>query len=127
MAKNRIYSIKTLPLFVLLILTIGSCKINGEPNQTTSSKAQIFYPEVISSTTFSENSMSFTEEEDLVFLTRTTGWQYQSGHLSKKQNGTFDQTEAIPQLDSIYNGAINPAGNKIIFCVKQNGQEAIYL
>ncbi|MEO1518742.1 MAG: hypothetical protein AAFV95_27255 [Bacteroidota bacterium] len=115
--------------YFLFLLIISGCNM---PHETpTSGKADVdgdvFFPAVVSTDEFSENALSFTKDENVLFLSRTTGWEHQSGHLSIRKDGLYQSPSPIQALDSIYNGAINPSGNQIIFCVKENGKENIYL
>ncbi|MEM1324567.1 MAG: hypothetical protein AAGI23_01370 [Bacteroidota bacterium] len=114
-------------LLILSTLLANGCGTGLSIPQDINVTGSIFYPDVLSTEAFSENSISFTKDERTIFVSRTTGWQYQSGHLSKKQKGAFVTTTPIQQLDSIYNGAISPSGKKIIFCSKKNEQEEIFL
>ncbi|MDX1314848.1 MAG: hypothetical protein R3356_05045, partial [Eudoraea sp.] len=87
----------------------------------------MFYPGVISTGEWTENTYSFTSDEKTIFLTRTTEWDMQSGHLSTMNHGIFTETKPLTGLDSIYNGAISPDGNLIIYTVKSPQQESIWL
>lgn len=89
------------------------------------SEDNVFYPEVLSTAEFSENSINFTESNTMVFQTRTSGWENQSAFITSYENGLFTEPRPVKLLDSIYNGAISPDGNRIIFSVKENGSEII--
>jgi hypothetical protein len=91
------------------------------------SKNTIFYPSVLSTGELSENSINFTENSDIVFQTRTSDWENQSAFVSYYKNGLFTESQPIEILDSIYNGAISPKGDRIIFSVKEHGSEIIKL
>lgn len=87
----------------------------------------LFYPGVISTGEWSENTFSLTADEKTFFLTRTAEWDVQSGHLSTKNHGIFTETTPLTGLDSIYNGAISPDGNSILFSNKSGQEESIWL
>ncbi|NHF60114.1 hypothetical protein FK220_012220 [Flavobacteriaceae bacterium TP-CH-4] len=91
------------------------------------SKNGVFYEGVLSTGTFSENSISFTKNEDVLFQTRTADWDNQFGFLSYKNNGVFGESVPLKILDTIYNGAISPLGDKIIYSTKKNVSEKIML
>ena len=81
----------------------------------------IFYPGVISTGEFAENTFSFTRDESQIFQTRTSDWDKQLGYISTKKNGLYTPSEPIQDLDTLYNGAISPDGNMIIFTKKEGG------
>lgn len=87
----------------------------------------VFYEGVLSTGELSENSISFTKNEDLIFQTRTADWDNQFGFLSYKKNGVFGESIRLKILDTIYNGAISPEGDKIIHSIKKDGSEQIML
>ncbi|RNC86381.1 MAG: hypothetical protein ED556_08800 [Winogradskyella sp.] len=87
----------------------------------------IYYPNILSTKVWSENVFSFTEDEKIVFQTKTKDWNIQYGFLSKTRSNLFYKTEKINLLDSIYNGAISPSGAKIIYSKKENDIENIWL
>jgi hypothetical protein len=87
----------------------------------------IFYQGILSTGEFSENTFSFTKNQNLIFLTRATDWDNQFGFLSSKKFGLFTESIPLNVIDTIYNGAISPAGNKIIFCAKKKNDEQIWL
>ncbi len=108
--------------------TIRELQVNEVYYDTNFTSADsVFYKGVISSGEWSENVFSFTEDENTMFLTRTTDWDNQFGVLITKKYGLYSNSTLLPKLDSIYNGAISPSGNKIIFCKKQGGDPFIYL
>ncbi|MEM6686202.1 MAG: hypothetical protein AAF617_10490, partial [Bacteroidota bacterium] len=86
-----------------------------------------FYESIVSTKRWSENTFSFTNDEQILFLTRTSDWQNQFGVQHKKQDGLFTSSERIAVLDSIYNGAISPSGTKIIYCGTKANDGQIYL
>ncbi|ALM09075.1 hypothetical protein SB49_15720 [Sediminicola sp. YIK13] len=86
-----------------------------------------FYEGIISTGELSENVISFSKDQSVLFLTRTSGWTNQSASIAHLKNGLFTETVAINELDSIYNGAISPSGNKIIYSIREGKQEEIYL
>ncbi|MEM6644183.1 MAG: hypothetical protein AAF616_14475 [Bacteroidota bacterium] len=82
---------------------------------------------MISTKEYSENTFSFTQDRQSLFVTRTIGWQYQSGLVFQRQAGNFVLSESPAILDSIYNGAISPSGNQIIFSIRSDQKEEIFL
>lgn len=110
-------------IFSLIILISIGCEDNESKGGDKDFMDNIFYPNVISSKDFSENSISFTKNEKILFLTRTKDWNNQSGHLSEIKKGKYTHTKPIKLLDSIYNGTISPSGDKIIFSVKEGDQK----
>ena len=91
------------------------------------SKAGIYYPGVLSTGEYSENTFSFTQDESRIFQTRTSDWDNQSGYIAKKNNGLFAESTPVEVLDSIYNGAISPDGNQIIYTKKEGDAEQLML
>ncbi len=87
----------------------------------------IYYPGVISSREWSENVISFSDDEQRIFFTRTSGWDHQTGFLAEKQNGLYNEDLWVKTLDSIYNGCISPDGKSIIYSKKQSTGERIFL
>lgn len=87
----------------------------------------LFYQGVLSTAKLSENVISFTTNEDLVFQTRTADWDNQFAFLSYKKDGLFTESIPIKMMDTIYNGAISPSGDKIIYCIKNNGSPQVML
>ncbi|MEM8939854.1 MAG: hypothetical protein AAGC64_10955 [Bacteroidota bacterium] len=118
-------------LIFILFINLG-CQnqtVLTEPldEKETNFKIEIFHPNKISTKEYSENTFSFTYDENSIFVSRTSGWEFQAGFISTRQNKTYSELIPVALLDSIYNGAINPSGNKIIFCSKINGKDEIYL
>lgn len=91
------------------------------------SKGGVFYEGILSTGSLSENAISFTKNEDLIFQTRTADWDNQIGFLSYRKNGVFGESTQLRVLDTIYNGAISPDGNSIIYSIKKSGSEQIML
>lgn len=86
-----------------------------------------FYPGIISTGELLENVFSFSSDESTMLLTRTEDWDVQSAFIAKKKNGLYTETLAIEGLDSIYNGAISPKGDKIIYTTKEGDKETTWL
>lgn len=86
-----------------------------------------YYESLISTAAWDENVISFSSDEDYVFLTRTNDWSNQFGFIAEKSNGVYNLPERIPQLDSIYNAAISPDGNRIIYTRRNKENEDIWL
>ncbi|MEM6721410.1 MAG: hypothetical protein AAF611_18940 [Bacteroidota bacterium] len=89
--------------------------------------AGVFYEGIISTSQWSENTFSFTGNEQTMFVSRTEDWSNQFGVLHLKQNGIFSTSIPIPALDTIYNGAISPSGTKILYSKKKDSIEQVYL
>lgn len=86
-----------------------------------------YYPGIISSGETGENYISFTADERYIFFTRTNDWTHQAGFLAERKYGHWQTPELIPELDSIYNGAISPDGQKIIFCTNTGDENPAWL
>lgn len=86
-----------------------------------------YYEGIVSTGELSENVISFSKDQSLMLVTRTSDWINQSAFIANLKNGLFTETIPIKELDSIYNGAISPNGNKIIYSVRKGNQEDIYL
>ncbi|MBT8205317.1 MAG: hypothetical protein KJN96_04705 [Eudoraea sp.] len=86
-----------------------------------------FYEGIVSTGELSENVINFSADESILFLTRTSGWTNQSAYIAYKKNGLFKETIPIEELDSVYNGAISPKGNKIIYSIREGNQTSIWL
>jgi len=86
-----------------------------------------FYQSVISSHSWDENVFSFTEDEAIVFFTRTKDWDNQFAYLSESEDGLFTLPKRMTSLDTIYNGAISPDGRKILYTTKNEDQETTWL
>ncbi|MEM0938345.1 MAG: hypothetical protein AAGI25_01000 [Bacteroidota bacterium] len=118
-------------LIFILFINLG-CQNQTVPTEPLDEKEtdfeiEIFHPNKISTKEYSENTFSFTYDESSVFVSRTSGWEFQTGFISTRQNEMYSELIPVALLDSIYDRAINPLGNKIIFCSKINGKDAIYL
>jgi len=96
-------------------------------NNSYASKNRKFYEGIISTGELSENVISFSKDESVLFLTRTSNWAQQTAYIAYKKNGIFTETIPLVELDTIYNGAISPNGDKIIYCTKTQDQENIWL
>jgi hypothetical protein len=91
------------------------------------SKEGIFFEGIISSFTEDENVISFSANEDFLFFTRTSDWLHQTGYISKKENGIYMLPEPVPGMDSIYNGAISPQGDRILYSTRIDDKNEIWL
>ena len=78
-----------------------------------------YYEGILSTGELSENVISFSKDQSVIFLTRTSEWTNQSAFIANFKNGLFKETVQIKELDSIYNGAISPSGNKLIYSVRK--------
>ena len=86
-----------------------------------------FYEGIISSGEWSENVISFTEDESKIFLTRTLDWEHQIAYMAEKNNGIYPEMTVFRDLDTIYNGAISPSGDKFIYSVRDGETTTIHL
>ncbi|WP_431158643.1 hypothetical protein [Winogradskyella poriferorum] len=86
-----------------------------------------FYEGYISTAEWSENVFNFTKDNTFMFFTRTTNWINQTPYLSELKNGIYTQPRQITELGAIYNGAISPSGEQIIFCTREDEVLTIYL
>ena len=86
-----------------------------------------FYEGILSTGELSENVINFSMDESIVFLTRTSNWTEQTAFIAYNKSGVFTEATPIRELGDIYNGAISPKGDKIIFSVKDQDNEDIWL
>ena len=86
-----------------------------------------FYEGIVSTGELSENVINFSADESVMFLTRTSDWTDQSAFIAYAKNGLFTETIPIEELDTIYNGAISPKGDKIIYSIRKEDNEEIWL
>ena len=89
-------------------------------------EGQKYYDGVIS-TLEDENVISFNQDEDVVFFTRGTDWLQQFGFIAEKKNGIFVLPAKMDSMDTIYNGAISPSGNKILYSKRLQESTEIWL
>ncbi len=82
---------------------------------------------VISLSGFDEDGVSLSQDDQLLFFTRSLTWDKKVAYLARKDLGLFTQVLPISELDTIYNGAISPSGNKIIFCRKHGDAFEVWL
>ncbi|NNJ88966.1 MAG: hypothetical protein HKP53_06160 [Eudoraea sp.] len=87
----------------------------------------LYYEGQISLASADENVISFSENEEIVFFTRSIDWQHQKGYLATKEEGIYTVPQVVPGLDSIYNGAISPKGDQIIYCTRDEDAQEIWL
>lgn len=86
-----------------------------------------FYEGVISTAELGENVMSMNRNEDLLFFTAGNDWINQQGYLAQKQGGIFTLPQQISFAESLYNGALSPAGDQILYCVRGEEKTEIFL
>jgi len=86
-----------------------------------------YYPGIISSGEADENYISFTADGRYAFFTRTKDWTHQAGFLVQRKFGHWQTPEFIPVLDTIYNGAISPDGNRIIYCTNTGDENPAWI
>ncbi|MAD98427.1 MAG: hypothetical protein CMB99_13970 [Flavobacteriaceae bacterium] len=87
-------------------------------NTSFTSKTNVFYQGILSTGELSENVISFSSNDSLVFFTRTEDWDNQKGFLSAKKNGVYQLPIELKELGTLYNGAVSPSGKQILFCSK---------
>ncbi|NRB46080.1 MAG: hypothetical protein HRU41_00285 [Saprospiraceae bacterium] len=123
----KIYSL----YFSLLLLLISSCRTAADQLATPLSPAQLaaykLQPGLITTLELEENCLSFTQDESVVFWTAGNDWEKQLPFLAKKVNGRFTQAQRIVELDTIYNGAISPSGQRILYTVRQGDETSTWL
>ncbi|MBT8300114.1 MAG: hypothetical protein KJO63_02165 [Maribacter sp.] len=86
-----------------------------------------FYEGIVSTGELSENVISFSADEAVMFLTRTSDWTNQTAFVAQLKNGIYTETNPIKELGKIYNGAISPKGDKIIYSIRKEDSTAIWL
>ncbi|MEM8888927.1 MAG: hypothetical protein AAGD28_13170, partial [Bacteroidota bacterium] len=86
-----------------------------------------FYEGIISTGEMDENVMSMSRNEDILFFTAGNDWEKQKGYLAEKKDGIFILPQQVSFTDTLYNGAISPSGNQIIYCVRGDQQTEIFL
>ncbi len=86
-----------------------------------------FYEGIVSTGELSENVINFSADESVMFLTRTSDWTDQLAYIAYAKNGLFTETIRIEELDTVYNGAISPNGDKIIYSIRKEDDEEIWL
>ncbi|WP_445381206.1 VanZ family protein [Robiginitalea sp. IMCC43444] len=91
------------------------------------SHSGIYYPGVLSSAQWSENTFSFSENGNRIFMTRTKGWETQFPFIAKKKAGIFTSPFPFERIDSLYNGAISPSGERILYSTRVGDINSIYL
>lgn len=92
-----------------------------------SATANPFFEGVISLSHLDENGVSFSQDDQWLFFTRSLQWDKQVAYLARKEKGLFTEAFQLSELDTIYNGAISPSGDKVIFSRKQNDTLEIWL
>ncbi len=86
-----------------------------------------FYEGIASTGELSENVINFSADESVMFLTRTSDWTDQLAYIAYSKNGLFTETTRFEELDTVYNGAISPNGDKILYSVRKENNEEIWL
>ena len=117
--------------FSVLLLVLSYCTTTNVPQTSWLSAEQLtqykFYPELISTSVLEQNCLSFTQDESVVFWTAGNDWEKQLPFLAKKVNGRFTQAQRLVELDTIYNGAISPSGQRILYTVRQGEETSTWL
>lgn len=117
--------------FGLLLMALTSCKSTQYLPSKTLTQTQLttykFYPGIISTTAWEENSISFSRDESLAFWTAGNNWEKQLPFLAKRVNGSYEKAKCILALDTIYNGAISPSGQRILYNVRQDDETSTWL
>lgn len=96
-------------------------------NNHFTTEDSIYYPNLISTRKKSQNVFSFTADKKSLFLTETEDWDIQKGKLYTYANGLYTLSKTPTFLDTLYNGAISPSGNRIIFTKKNDNIETNWL
>ncbi|MEM6516539.1 MAG: hypothetical protein AAF688_10185 [Bacteroidota bacterium] len=112
-------------IFLVTFLLNSTLSISAQNQDLVECKT--FFERIISLPDFTENVISFTKDEQVLFLTRTLDWDLQSAFISIQHNNKFKELKPLLGLDSIYNGAISPDGDKIIYSIKTEGLSEIWL
>ena len=89
--------------------------------------AHIYYPATISSFEYDENLLSISARGDYYFITRSNEWLSQTPLIGTIEQGLFMEPKPIDVLGSIYNGAISPSGDQILFCRRDKSESQIWL
>ena len=86
-----------------------------------------YYPGIVSLFDGDENAFSLSKDGSSYFLTRSIDWTHQIAYYGQKQDGLLQEGAVIEVLDTIYNGAISPSGDRIIYCKRSDEGLAIWL
>ena len=89
--------------------------------------SKLFLEGVISRADQDQNSLSFSADEKVLFYTQGKDWENQLPYISQKVKGLFTAAQRIGLMDTVYNGAISPSGNRIIYCKRLADKTEIYL
>ncbi len=114
--------------FIVLFFGISISSSCTQDKKSEIYSSSIQKDENISLKELDENSISFTEDGSTAFLTRGRDWQKQIGYLLFYEEGKLNHSRSLlKQLDTIYNGAISPSGDKIIYCQRNEEETEIWL
>lgn len=117
--------------FSLLLLLISSCRTAADQLASPLSPAHLaaykLQPGLITTLELEENCLSFTQDESVVFWTAGNDWEKQLPFLAKKVNRHFSKAQRLVELDTIYNGAISPSGQRILYTVRQGEETSTWL
>lgn len=122
--------LRLLDLTLLFCLLCG-CQSGRVPIETPLTEQQLnsykFYPGLITTQKLEENCISFTADESWAFWTAGDDWEKQLPFLAKKEQGRYQEAQQIIELDTIYNGAISPSGNRILYSTRQGEATSTWL
>jgi hypothetical protein len=86
-----------------------------------------FYEGIISDGEWDENMLNFSKNGEYAFFTRGKSWEKQLPFITQLQNGIYTKPTQIGIMDTIYNGAISPSRNQIIYCKRLPETTEIWL
>ncbi len=75
-----------------------------------------FMEGMVSKANLSQNSISFSRHTEHLFYTQGKDWEHQRGYLASKVQGLYTLPQKLDALDTVYNGALSPSGDRIIYC-----------
>lgn len=86
-----------------------------------------FLEGIVTTGDYDENTISFSANEELAILTRTDNWEKQQPILLRRSNGVYVEEDLYDELGYIYNAALSPDGDKLLYSVRDSDQEEIWL
>lgn len=117
--------------FLFLLLGLSNCKTTNVPQTSWLSAEELaqykFYPDLISTGDLEQNCLSFSQDEKVVFWTAGKDWEKQLPFIAKKVKGHYEEVQQLFILDTIYNGAISPSGQQILYTVRQGDKTSTWL
>lgn len=99
-----------------------ACKKNDTNHQSLDTLAvqETFAPDIISSSTESENIISFSPDGLSAIFTRTDDWINQTPYISTYQDGKWTMPTQMDFADNIYNIRFSEDGNAILYSVRND-------